>query len=90
MARMPFGILVVVFLLVFSPALWAQIELEGTVVDVAGDPLDGIDIDLFEGGTTDEIELSMDFTDADGAFLLETVDDIATGFYDIIFKAPRL
>ena len=66
----------------------AQWILDGEVVDLDGNPVAGVDIDIIDPTGT-ELALSGDFTDATGTFSLETLLlSPLVGFYEISLNPP--
>ena len=76
-----------VFLLIATP-VDAQWFLDGSVVDLDGNPVAGVDIDIVDPSGT-ELALSGDFTDATGTFSLSTVlVSPLIGLYEITLNPP--
>lgn len=70
------------------PSSWV---ITGTVMNTAGEPVVGVDIDILDPFTGVALILSQDFTVADGSFTTVICEVAPPGFYDIHFQtAPSM
>lgn len=71
-----------------APAAGQNWIISGQVTNTQGQPLDMVDIDIFPMGSSNDLNLSGDFTNVAGTFSLTILDPTPAGFYDIVVKPP--